>query len=242
LTVGELEEDLGIPRTIVSQKRVAAKFVPRLLSREQKEFYAAVAQDLIETANNDPDFLKKVITGDESWVYGYDPETKAQSSQWKLPESPRLKKARQIQSNVMVMLTVFFHHEGVVHHKYAPPGHTITKDYYIEFLRRLRDAVRRKRLWASGDWHLHQDNAPAHSSALVQTFLVKHRITQVSQPPYSPDLAPCDFWLFSKLKLPLKWRRFQTANEIKENVMRQLMAIPKKDFSGCFEKCKGTLG
>ena len=80
MTVRELEGDLGIPRTIVSQilikdlgkKRVAAKFVPRLLSREQKEFRAAVAQDLLETANNDPDFLKKVITGDESCVYGYD--------------------------------------------------------------------------------------------------------------------------------------------------------------------------
>jgi hypothetical protein len=92
LAVRELEEDLGIPQTIVSQiliedldkKCVAAKFVLRLLYREQKEFHAAVAQDLLETANNDPDFLKKVITGDESWVYGYDPKTKAQSSQWSL--------------------------------------------------------------------------------------------------------------------------------------------------------------
>jgi len=134
----------------------------------------------------------------------------------------------------------FFDHEGVVHHEYAPPGQTITKDYYIEVLRQLRDAVRGKRqqLWARGDWHLHHDNAPGHSSSLVQTFLVKHRITQVCQPPYSPDLAPCDFWLFSKLKLPLKGTRFQTANEIKENATRQLMAIPKKDFSDCFEKWK----
>jgi hypothetical protein len=67
-------EDLGIPRTIVPQilpddlgkKRVAAKFVPRLLSREQ-EFRAAVSQDLLETAN-DPDFLKKDITGNGSWL------------------------------------------------------------------------------------------------------------------------------------------------------------------------------
>ena len=124
---------------------------------------------------------KKVITGDESWVYGYDPETKAQSSQWKSPESPRPKKARQSRSNVKVILTLLSEHEGVVHHEYAPPGQTITKDYYIEVFRRLRDAVRRKRqqLWASGDWLLHHENAPAYSSALVQTFLVKHGITQV---------------------------------------------------------------
>jgi len=55
---------------------------------------------------------------------------------------------------------------------------------------------------------LQHDNAPAHSTALLQAFLAKHHITQVCQPPYSPDLAPCDFWLFPKLKSPLKGRRF----------------------------------
>jgi hypothetical protein len=56
----------------------------------------------------------------------------------------------------------------------------------------------------------HHDNVPAHSTALVQAFLAKHHITQVCQPSYSPDLAPCDFWLFPKLKSPLK-RRFVIA-------------------------------
>ena len=46
-----------------------------LFSQEQKEFCAEVAQELLETTNSDPDFLKKVITRDELWVYGYDPET-----------------------------------------------------------------------------------------------------------------------------------------------------------------------
>ena len=81
---------------------------PWLLSQEQKEFRAEVAEDMLETTNNDLDFLKKVITRDESWVYGYDPETKAQSSQWKSPESPRLKKVQRSQSNVKAMLTVFY--------------------------------------------------------------------------------------------------------------------------------------
>jgi hypothetical protein len=49
---------------------------------------------------------------------------------------------------------------------------------------------------------------PAHSTALMEAFLEKHHITQVCQHPYSPDLVPCDFWFFSKLKLPLKVRRF----------------------------------
>jgi transposase len=58
---------------------------------------------------------------------------------------------------------------------------------------------------------LHHDNVPAHSTALMQAFLAKHHITQVCQPPYSPDLAPCNFWLFAKLKSLLKGRRFVNA-------------------------------
>jgi hypothetical protein len=71
-------------------RRVGAK----LLSCEQKELHLDVAQDLLECANGGLEFLKTAITGDESWVYGYDPGTKAQSSQWKSPLSPRPKKAR----------------------------------------------------------------------------------------------------------------------------------------------------
>ena len=55
---------------------------------------------------------------------------------------------------------------------------------------------------------LHHNNAPAYSTALVQAFLAKHHITQLCQPPYSPHLAPCDFWLFPELKSPLRVRRF----------------------------------
>ena len=69
-------------------KRVLAKFVLQLLPPEQKEHGASVANDLIQTANDKPDFLMKVITRGESWVYGCDPVTKAQSSQSKLPGSP----------------------------------------------------------------------------------------------------------------------------------------------------------
>ena len=69
-------------------KCVVAKCVLWLLLPEQKEHRAAVNNDLIQTAANEPDFLKKVITRDELWVYGYDTETKPQSSQWKSPDSP----------------------------------------------------------------------------------------------------------------------------------------------------------
>jgi hypothetical protein len=143
-------------------RRVAAKFVPKLLSCEQKELHLGVVQDMLECANGDLDFLKTVITGDESWMYGYDPGTKAQSSQWKSPSSPRPKKARQVRSKVKAMLTGFFYYRGVVHHEYAPEGQSDNKQYYQEVLCRLCDAVRCKRpdLRESRNWQWYHDNAP----------------------------------------------------------------------------------
>ena len=91
-------------------KCVVAKFVPQPLLPEQKEHCAAVANDLIKTITNEPDFLKKVITRDELWVYSYacDPETKAQSSQWKLPGTPSANKVQQSYSKIKIMDTVSF--------------------------------------------------------------------------------------------------------------------------------------
>ncbi|XP_013792742.1 putative uncharacterized protein FLJ37770 [Limulus polyphemus] len=116
VTIREIAKEVGIStfsaHSIMTEdlamKRVAAKFVPKLLTAEQKELRVEVSQDMLDSTNSDPDFMNTIITGDESWVYGYDPETKSQSSQWKHSTSPRPKKARQVRSNVKVMLTVFF--------------------------------------------------------------------------------------------------------------------------------------
>ncbi|GFW64306.1 mariner Mos1 transposase [Trichonephila clavipes] len=190
--------------------------------------------------NSDEKFLKKIITGDETWVYGYDPETKQQSSQWKFLSEPRPKKARQSRSNIKSMLIVFFYYEGIVHREYAHTGQTINKEYYVEVLKRLRNAIRRKRpqLWESGDWLLHRDNAPAHTSNLVQQYLSKHSIAQLHQPPYSPNIALCDIWLFPRLKMPLKGHRFDNKQTVETNATNALKAISKTDFQECFNKWK----
>ena len=72
------------------------------------------------------------------------------------------------------------------------------------------------------------------------SFSAKHQITQVTQPLYSPDLVPCDLWLFPKLKSPLKGKRFQTINEIQENMMGQLMEIGRTVWGPTVPTLKGT--
>ena len=79
-----------------------------------------------------------------------------------------------------------------------------------------------------------------HASRLMQSFLVKHQITQVTQTHYSPDLVPYDFWLFLKLKSPLKGKKFQTIDEIQENTMGQLMVIGRTVRGPKVPTLKGT--
>ncbi|XP_033610182.1 uncharacterized protein LOC111871520 isoform X2 [Cryptotermes secundus] len=216
ITIREVADDVGISigscheifSNVLGMKRVAAKFVPKLLNFEQKQRRMEVAQESLKEVNDDAELLKRVITGDETWVYGYDVETKAQSSQWKHPGSPK--------------------------------GQTVNKEYYLKVQRRLREAIRKKRpdLWKNNSWLLHHDNAPAHTSLLVREFLAKNNTVTMPQPPYSPDMAPCDFFLFPKIKRTLKGRRFTSIDDIKSASLKELKAIPKIEFEKCFDDWK----
>jgi len=100
-TIHDLSAEVGIgygscQRILTEQlnmHRTAARFVPRVLTHDQKDSRVAICQEMKESVINDPTLLLNVITGDERIVYAYDQETKLQSSQWKSPRSPRPKKA-----------------------------------------------------------------------------------------------------------------------------------------------------
>ena len=87
-------------------------------------------------------------------------------------------------------------------------------------------------LFKSGQWHFHQDNTPVHNSIIVTDYLTKMIIKTVPRPPYSPGLAPCDFWLFPKLK----GSRHETIEEMKEAVTKVIDMLTQEDFHGAFQK------
>jgi hypothetical protein len=82
---------------------------------------------------------------------------------------------------------------------------------------------------------LHHDKGPSHTSVFTQ-FLAKNKTTVIPHPPYSPDLAPCDFFLFPKMKLKLKGSRFDTIEEIQTESQRVLHAVIEKEFQEAFQK------
>jgi len=135
------------------------------------------------------------------------------------------------------MFICFFDQEGIVHWEFVPPGMTVNADFYCDVLRRLRENVRHKRpqKWRNQNLIIHHNNAVVHSSFKVSQFLAKNNMTVIPHPPYSPDLVPCDVFLFPKLKLRMKGQTFDTNEEIQEESQRVLDTIPKRDFQGCFQ-------
>ncbi|UYV72323.1 hypothetical protein LAZ67_9002640 [Cordylochernes scorpioides] len=209
-TLLELEQDTGISKTTIGKivtedlklKKTPAKCIPRFLTNEQNLCRLATCKDMFKMTRTDPEWKDKIITGDETWVYGYDPETKRQSAEWR------------------------------------GQGQTVIKEMYLSILRRLREAIRKKKRpekWTNGDWILHHDNARPHTAHLVTSFLAKNGTEILPQPPYSPDIAPNDFFLFPKLKAVLKGRHFDTREDIIEKSLLALKSIPKEAYKNCFD-------
>ena len=97
---------------------------------------------------------------------------------------------------------------------------------------RKRFLGKRPALFKSCQWHFHQDNDPIHNSILVTDYLTKMDIKTVPKPPYSPDLTPCDFWLFPQLT----GCRYETIEEMKEAVTNVIDTLTQEDFHGAFQK------
>lgn len=171
-------------------------------------------------------------------AYGNSAMKKTAVYEWHKQNKTRKQKFRLDRSRGKVMLEVFFDYRGLIHYEFIPEGRTVNKQLYTEILKRLRDAIRRKRpeKWAGNDWFLLHDNAPSHRSLMVKQYLAKHNVTTLEHPPYSPDLAPPDFYLFPRLKMALKGRRFADSSEVIENATERLKELSKTGFQECFQQ------
>ena len=223
-----------IIREEMMMQKICTKFIPRVLREDQKERRCHDNREMVNLINSDPAVLGALVNCDESWIYCYDPKTKTQSSQWKHAGSPRPKKARQSKSTHKLLIITFFDRTGMIYVQWVPTGQIVNKEYYVEVLREFSKIFRRKRpaLLKSGQWYFHQDNAPVHNSILVTDYLTKMSIKTVPQPPYSPDLAPCDNCLFLKLR----GCHYETIEEMKEAVTKVIDTLTQEDFHRAFQK------
>ena len=110
--------------------------------------------------------------------------------------------------------------------------------YYIEILERLKKRVMRFRPNSAKNWNLHHNNGPARTAISVEQFLTSKCITVVPQPPYSPVLAPYDFFSFKKVKSAVKGHHFESTEDIQRAVSQAFNDIPEAVFQKCYKQYK----
>jgi histone-lysine N-methyltransferase SETMAR len=155
----------------LGKKKVAAKWVPHILSEEQQEMRVQICRLHLRRFHKEKQsFLDRIVTGDETWCYSYDPETKQQSSEWLSNDSPRPTKARRVRSSLKVMHIIFFDHHGILLDHCVPLGTNVDGDLYKDVLRKLRRAISDKRpeLHATGPVLLHDNAAPHRQKMLLR--------------------------------------------------------------------------
>lgn len=223
----------GILHDHLGMGKVSARWVPKLLSKENKKQRVVDCKKLLAIYNKDSeDFFTQIVTGDESWFHYYEPESKEQSKQWKHPDSPPPKKAKAQQSAGKRMATVFWDCEGILLIEWLPEGKAINSDYYIEVLKKLREAVKSKRRGKlTRHVLLQHDNATPHSSAKTMAAIKDLGFELLPHPPYSPDLAPSDYWLFGSMKKPLRGKRYANLAGLASAISQWIKVTPKEWFA-----------
>lgn len=222
----------------LGMSKVCARWVPRMLSGEMKQHRVQIAEENLDIMNVNRDvFLRRFLTGDETWLHHYDPESKQESMQWKHTDSPPPVKFRTAPSAGKIMCTIFWDTQGVILIDYLPHKTTMTSSYYAELLHRLRGAIKEKRRgMISSIPLLLQDNAPVHTGQVAMAALQECSFQILSHPPYSPDLAPSDYHLFPNLKKHLRGRRFSSDEDLKTSTEEWLSEQNTHFYSEGVEK------
>lgn len=215
-------------------RKVCARWVPKDLTEMHKHNRVQICQRLLDRYNNEGEaFLERIVTGDETWVHHFEPESKRQSMEWKHPRSPVRKKFKSQPSAGKLMLTIFWDSKGPLLEHYLEKGSTVTSARYSEMLTKdLKPSIRTKRrgLLSKKVLLLH-DNARPHTAAHTVETIGKLGFELLGHPPYSPDLAPSDYHLFGPLKEHLRGQHFHNDMEVKEAVHKWLNNQPETFFS-----------
>ena len=140
-------------------------------------------------------------------------------------QDPQDRRRLESRSATKSMLIVFFDIRGIVHHEFAPEGQTVNTGFYRNVLRRLREDIRQKRPNCGT-----QATGCSMMTMYPLTELSNNSIITLLHPPYLPDLAPCDFFLFPKMKLQLKGCRFHRVEEIQQESRNVLGKFREQDF------------
>lgn len=238
-TVKEIAQEVGISdgscHTILTDhlqyRKICARWVPHQLTAAQKEERIELAQSLTNKLRRwGRDGIKQLATGDETFCHFEEPGHRLQRQAWVPKGGPPPTVPRPSSFGHKALYTIFFSSEGLLTKLVAPANCTVTGTYYChtvlpELLRAFQEKHPNQKL------RLHHDNAPAHRSEIVMTFIRDHNMELIPHPPYSPDLAPADFWLFPLLKSHLSNHTYSSRISLGMAVNNFLSSVSASEWS-----------
>ena len=246
----------GSVQTILKKRfdlrKVCARWVPHLLTEEQKTQSLKCARELLKTYKGcNSRVISNLLTGDETWVHMFEPQRRADNKQWKRKSEKRPCIAKRTISSKKMLYAIFFNSRGPVIQVPCPSGHTVTGQFYKNsVLKKVKEFYNKKR--PSKGWsgvHLLHDSASSHKCEVVKSFLASEKVKLLNHPPYSADLSPCDFFLFPRLKKMLSGNKYTSRSYLGSTIYQCLQQIPKEDYLSAFrdwvkrlQKCVSVKG
>jgi [histone H3]-lysine36 N-dimethyltransferase SETMAR len=212
-----------------------------LLSPAEKEKRVRMAREILDIL--DKRRISDVVTGDETWMYFYQAARKSENMVWLSEDEPRPGICRPSFRSKKRMFTIFINYRGPLCIDVLPEDATINGNYYATvILPQLVDGISEQRpKMRSTRLLLHHDNAAPHGTKQVKDYIASQGIQIMPHPPYSPDLAPMDFWVFPKLKSDLSGIHFSRIQDLAKAVKSQLEAYGEDWFREGLEKWKERL-
>lgn len=229
ISVGSVED---IVKYHLHYRKVNARWVPRTLTDVNKMVRMQAASRLLQQFEDEGDaFLKSIVTTDETWVHYFIPESQQSSREWRHTSSPKPKRARRSRSAGKVMATFFWDWQGVIHVDFLTDARTVNAAYYSDLLATdVKEKIRSKRKTGGKRVAFLQDNARPHTAKTTMETLRKLKWNLLTHPPYSPDLAPSDFYLFGRLKSDLQGMRFADNDAVIQTVREWIRRQPQAFF------------
>ena len=240
-TVGILQERVhSILTEDLEMRKLSARWVPRLLTVDQKHNRRTLSHTNLNLFEEDPaNFPRRFVTMDETWVHHFTPEAKQQSKQWKHSGPPPPKKTKTVPSAGKVMASVFWDADGILLIDYLQKGQTINGTYSASLLTQLWEKIKIKRRGKVNKGVLfRQDNAPVHKAVIAMAAIHDCGFKLIEHPPYSTDMALSDFHLFPKLKTAISGTHFQSDDDVIHAVDNFLNGQEKDFFKNGTEALK----
>ena len=222
----------GSVQTILKKRldlrEVCAGWIAYLLTEEQKTQRLKCARELLKTCKGcNSRVISDLLTGDETCVHMFEPQRRADNKQWKRKDQKRPCIAKRTISSKKVLYAVFFNSSEPVVQVPCPSGHTVTGRFYINYvLKKVKEFYNKKRpsKWWSGV-HLSHDNASSHKCEVVKSFWASEKAKVLKHPPYSPDLSPCGFFLFPRLKKMLSGNKYTSRSSLGSAIYQYLRRL-----------------